>query len=74
MKKEKSKKVAAFLAIVFGYSGAQWFYLGHPRRGILYLLLYAYMPWLWVLYIIEGVFFLLAKKENFDKYTNNLVI
>lgn len=66
--KKKSKKVAGWLAILLGYVGAHWFYLGKPVRALIYLGAYILCPFLWLLYIVEGVFFLCTKPEIFEKY------
>ena len=34
----RSRAVAALLAVFVGWSGAHWFYLGRPRRGVIYVL------------------------------------
>lgn len=68
LEKPKSKKVAGILAILFGYFGVQWFYLGKPVRAIIYIAVYIVFPFIWLLYIAEGIFFLCAKQETFDKY------
>jgi TM2 domain-containing membrane protein YozV len=36
--RRRSRAVAVALALVFGWFGAQWFYLGRPRRGWTYLM------------------------------------
>lgn len=66
--KPKNKVVAGILAILLGFFGVHWFYLGKPIRAIIYLVLYLVFPFVWLLYIIEGIYFLCAKPENFDKY------
>lgn len=66
--KPKNKVVAGVLAILLGFFGIHWFYLGKPIRAIIYLVVYLVFPFVWLLYIIEGIYFLCAKPENFDKY------
>ena len=70
VEKKKSKKVAGFLAIFFGFFGIHWFYLGRVLRGIIYLVAYLFVPYLWFLYVIEGLFFLFCKEESFERYVN----
>ena len=66
--KPKNKVVAGVLAILLGFFGIHWFYLGKPIRAIIYLVVYLVFPFVWLLYIIEGIYFLCAKPESFDKY------
>lgn len=66
--KQKNKTIAGLLAILLGWCGAHWFYLGKPIRAIIYFVVYLIIPYTWLLSIAEGVFFLIAKKESFDKY------
>lgn len=66
--KPKNKTVAGLLAIFLGFFGIHWFYLGKPVRAIIYIAVYIFCPFIWFLYIIEGIYFLCAKQENFDKY------
>lgn len=66
--KPKNKVVAGVLAILLGFFGIHWFYLGKPLRAIIYLLVYLVFPFIWILYIVEGIYFLCAKPESFDKY------
>lgn len=66
--KPKNNIIAGLLAIALGYLGIQWFYLGKPLRAIIYIVAYLIFPFTWVISIIEGVFFLFAKSESFDKY------
>lgn len=66
--KPKNKVVAGVLAILLGFFGIHWFYLGKPIRAIIYLLVYLVFPFIWILYIVEGIYFLCAKPESFDKY------
>lgn len=75
-KKPKSKIVAGILGIIMGCLGAQWFYLGRAGIGVAHLVIFFalnhFLPGLVDPYIyigaIEGVFFLFAKKEWFDKF------
>ncbi|MBQ6825939.1 MAG: NINE protein [Clostridia bacterium] len=66
--KPKNKTVAGLLAIFLGFFGIHWFYLGKPIRAIIYLAVYIFCPFIWLLYIVEGIYFLCAKQESFDKY------
>lgn len=66
--KPKNKVVAGLLAIFLGFFGIHWFYLGKPIRAAIYIVVYLVCPFIWLLYIVEGIYFLCAKKESFDKY------
>lgn len=70
--KPKNKVLAGILAILLGFFGIHWFYLGKPLRAIIYLAVYLVFPFIWLLYIVEGIFFLCAKQELFDKYRSFL--
>lgn len=70
--KPKSKILAGILAILFGYAGIHWFYLGKPVRAIICFLLYIICPYIWIAYILEGIYFILCKEKNFDKYRSKL--
>lgn len=65
---KKNKFVAGLLAIFLGFFGVHWFYLKRPIRGVVYALLYLLCPYLWLLYMVEGIFFMFAKPRIFDRY------
>lgn len=77
-KKSKNNIVAGVLALFLGHIGVQWFYLGNPLRGILYILIAIACPIIYppllaifmVFYIGEAIFFFCSKKETFEKYVN----
>lgn len=63
----RSRAVAISLALLFGVFGAHWFYLGHNRRGAVYLLLFPVLlasAWLgWA----DAVRFTWADREEFRR-------
>ena len=62
----RSRAIAVGLAIFFGWLGAHWFYLGHPRRGIVYALM---LPLLMVplfLGVWDAFRFLWVDRSGFD--------
>jgi TM2 domain-containing membrane protein YozV len=66
--KPKDRKIAAILAwcgVVAPISGLHKFYLGQPGWGILYLLL-SWTPIPRVASAIEGIWYLLQNKDEFD--------
>lgn len=72
LSKPKSRKVAALIAFVgtvLPISGFHKFYLGQPRWGILYLMLF-WTPIPRVASAIEGVWYLLQDQEQFDRNFN----
>lgn len=80
--KEKNKYIAGALALVLGHIAVHWFYLGRPLRAILYIVIEALCIWIYppllaiymAFYVAEGIFFLCAKKETFEKYVNWKII
>ena len=68
--KRKTRVVAALLAVFLGLVGAHKFYLGHPKLGILYILLTCtviggvFTGWG---SIIEGVLFVTKSDEDFQR-------
>lgn len=66
--KPKNKILAGILAILFGYAGIHWFYLGKPVRAIIYFVLYIFFPYIWIAYILEGIYFIFCKEKSFDRY------
>lgn len=67
----KSKYIAAFLAIFFGMFGAQKFYLGKYKIGIIYLIL-SFTGIIGIIELIsflEGLIYLFTQEEEFvEKY------
>jgi hypothetical protein len=62
----KSRVVAAILAILLGTFGIHKFYLGKPFQGLIYLVLcWTGLPLL--VGIVEGVIYLMATDEEFEK-------
>jgi TM2 domain-containing membrane protein YozV/alkylhydroperoxidase/carboxymuconolactone decarboxylase family protein YurZ len=59
----RSRALAVALAIVFGWSGAHWFYLGRTRRGVVYLLT---LPLAIFLGFIDAFRFLWVDRDGFD--------
>lgn len=65
-KTNRSRLIAAFLAIVFGSFGLHKFYLGKVLLGLIYLFFF----WSFVsgiLGVIEGVMYLLMSDQEFQK-------
>ena len=59
----RSRALAVTLAIVVGWSGAHWFYLGRRRRGVVYLLV---LPIAIFLGLIDAFRFLWVDRAGFD--------
>jgi TM2 domain-containing membrane protein YozV len=59
----RSRALAVTLAVVFGWSGAHWFYLGRLRRGVFYLLI---LPIAVFLGFVDAVRFLWVDRDGFD--------
>lgn len=76
LSKPKSRKVAALLAFigtVVPVSGFHKFYLGQPVWGVLYLLLWwTHIPK--IASAIEGVWYLLQDRDEFDRNFNLAVM
>lgn len=69
-----SKWVAALLAIFLGWVGAQKFYLGHPKQGVILLLvsitgsIILIGPIITsVIGIVEGIIYLISSPEKFQE-------
>ncbi len=63
--RRRSRALAVVLALVFGWFGAHWFYLGNKRRGALHALFF----WLMVpllLAFIDAVRFVWAERAEFE--------
>jgi TM2 domain-containing membrane protein YozV len=73
LSKFKNRKVAvalAFAGMVMPVSGLHKFYLGQPIWGVLYLLL-SWTPIPKVASVIEGVWYLAQKQDEFDQNFNS---
>lgn len=79
LSKLKSRKVAAILAFagtllqiagLHPIAGLHKFYLGQPLWGLLYLLL-SWTPIPYIASAIEGVWYLLQDKDEFDRNFNS---
>ena len=72
---EKSKIVAALLALFFGAFGAHKFYLGYTKAGLIMLFCWLFgflllgVPSFFVALIalIEGIIYLVKSDEEFDR-------
>ncbi|WP_241716699.1 TM2 domain-containing protein [Sulfoacidibacillus ferrooxidans] len=68
--KERSKLVAALLAIFLGTLGIHKFYLGKIGMGILYIIFsWTIIPS--IVSVIEGIIYLSMKQEKFDQKYNS---
>lgn len=71
----KDKIVAGILALLLGYLGIQYFYVGKPVGGILTILLCIVTCGLWdILVFIQGIMMLCMSQEDFDRkfvYSNS---
>ena len=67
--KGKNKTTAGVLAIVLGAYGAQYFYMGNPKKAVLRLLLSIFIPVCAVVFeimgIVEGIKILSMTDEEF---------
>ena len=59
----RSRALAVTLALVFGWGGAHWFYLGQRRRGVVYLLI---LPVAIFLGFFDAFRFLWVDRAGFD--------
>lgn len=74
--KGKNKTTAGVLGLLLGHLGVNWFYLGKPIRGLIYLAFtvisfIVLMPVALVFTAFcmgEGIFMLCAKEETYKKY------
>ncbi len=69
----KSRGVCALLAILLGYFGVQYFYLGKTGAGILSLFLGLFSCGIWsVITLIQGILMFAMTNEQFEyKYVRN---
>lgn len=59
-----SRAIAVMLALVVGWTGAHWLYLGHRRRAVAYLLMLVLVPMFLGFY--DALRFVLVDRETFD--------
>lgn len=62
----RSRGVAVTLALVFGWAGAHWFYLGKHRRGIVYVLTLPLLMAPLFLGFVDAYRFLWVERPEFD--------
>jgi TM2 domain-containing membrane protein YozV len=62
----RSRAIAVSLAMVIGWTGAHWFYLGRPRRGVVYLLTIPLLLAPLFLGFIDAFRFLWVDRAGFD--------
>jgi len=58
-----SRAIAVVLALLFGWAGAQWFYLGRRRRGIVYA---CTLPIAMLLSYVDALRFLWVDRAEFE--------
>ena len=61
-----SRAVAVLLAALIGWSGAQWFYLGNRRRGVLYALGMLLFMLSYFLSVVDALRFIWVDRQEFD--------
>lgn len=66
LRPQRSRMVAVALALLLGFVGAHWFYLGHTRRGFLYLVLLPVAMASLFLGIIDALRFVWIDRAEFD--------
>lgn len=72
MEKQKSKIVFALLAWFFGGFGAQYFYVGKTKAGIIVLLTNWICLWGAIVAAIQAIMALIKSQEWFDeKFVNS---
>ncbi len=62
----RSRALAVTLALVFGWAGAHWFYLGRSRRGIVYVLTIPLLLAPLFLGFVDAFRFLWVDRDGFD--------
>jgi TM2 domain-containing membrane protein YozV len=55
------------LALLFGYAGAHWFYLGNARRGWTYVALTPVLLASVLMGFVDAVRFILMDRAEFDR-------
>jgi TM2 domain-containing membrane protein YozV len=63
----RSRAVAVVLALLFGYAGAHWFYLGNTRRGWTYVALTPVLLASVFMGFVDAVRFILMDRAEFDR-------
>jgi len=69
---KKSKLTTILLALLLGGLGIHKFYLGQPRKGILYIL-FCITNISGLLALIDAIKFIIWDEEKFDEYVNSNV-
>ncbi len=69
---ENKKLITAILAILLGYLGIQYFYIGKPTAGVISIILGLCTCGIWgIITLIQGILILLMSDEEFNaKYIN----
>jgi TM2 domain-containing membrane protein YozV len=62
----RSRALAVMLALVVGWTGAHWFYLGRTRRGVVYVLTIPLLLAPLFLGIVDAFRFLWVDRAGFD--------
>jgi TM2 domain-containing membrane protein YozV len=62
----RSRAIAVSLAMFVGWTGAHWFYLGRPRRGVVYLLALPLLLAPLFLGFVDAFRFLWVDRDGFD--------
>jgi TM2 domain-containing membrane protein YozV len=62
----RSRAVAVLLAALLGWTGAQWFYLGHRRRGWLYAVALPLFVFTYFLSLVDALRFIWVDRKEFD--------
>jgi TM2 domain-containing membrane protein YozV len=63
----RSRGVAVLLALLFGYAGAHWFYLGNSRRGWTYVALIPVLLASLFMGVVDAARFILMDRAEFDR-------
>ena len=73
VERERSRVIAALLALFVGGIGAHKFYLGQTSKGILMLLTFwTFVPAL--IAFVEFILLLCMSNKDFDKKFNNIIV
>lgn len=66
---KKSKNVAGFLALFFGWLGIHRFYLEQNTRGVFYII-FCWFPLIWIIGFIDAIAFFSMDEQQFDRKYN----